>query len=301
MNHKHRSILPVFLTLASAISAQVLMAALAMVRNFLRDTPWERIAPLARQFRDVMERFLMDRVENFLAQQPDTDERKQLLDDWKRLDLPAAPSPCMAGEAGELLDEISGLNRVPDYLARRDDLLAELAALPETARNQAALILRSKVAELLFYAAVPDMQKTNFDPVTTHQFRLWTELNCCIDAGAEAYAIYFLCFDGMKLRILSPWTLTADATVEELYLTARIIARLHQMDIPWDHDLLVTCFYHLLDLKVRCLMDDGEDQADAQDLLDLYAMCGWTEREEFYSYWDLARFQENLAKYYKED
>lgn len=55
MNHKHRSILPVFLTLASAISAQVLMAALAMVRNFLRDTPWERIAPLARQFRDVME------------------------------------------------------------------------------------------------------------------------------------------------------------------------------------------------------------------------------------------------------
>lgn len=300
MKDKRWSILPVLMTLASAISVQVLTSALAMLRTFLRDTPWERIVPLARQFRDVLERFLLDRVEKFLAEQPDTDERKQLLDDWKRLDCPVAPGPCTDAKAEELLTEISALNRVEDYLERRDDLLAELAALPEAARNQAALTLRSKVAELLFYATVPEMQKFNFDPVTTHQFRVWTELTNCIDAGAEAYAIYFLCFDGMKLRILSPWTLTADATVEELYLTARIIARLHQMDIPWDHDRLVTCLYHLLDLKVRCLMDHGDEDADTQELLALYAMFGWTERDEFRSYWELPRFRENLSKYYKE-
>ena len=88
--------------------------------------------------------------------------------------------------------------------------------------------------------------------------------------------------------------------MEELYLTARIIARLHQMDIPWDHDRLVTCLYHLLDLKVRCLMDHGEEDADTQELLALYAMFGWTERDEFRSYWELPRFRENLSKYRKE-
>ena len=122
---------------------------------------------------------------------------------------------------------------------------------------------------------------------------------CCFGCEESAGAS-FLCFDGMKLRILSPWTLTADATVEELYLTARIIARLHQMDIPWDHDRLVTCLYHLLDLKVRCLMDHGDEDADTQELLALYAMFGWTERDEFRSYWELPRFRENLSKYYKE-
>lgn len=301
MDKNKNTLLPVLMTLASAISARVLMAALALVRTFVRDNEWENIAPLARQFREVLERFLMDRVEQFLAAQPDTDERKQLLADWKHLDSIAASGPCTNNQSGELLSNISVLNRVPDYLKERDDLQAKLAALPEAVRNQTALMLRSKVAELLFYATVPDMQTANFDPVTTHQFRLWTELTNCIDAGAEAYAIYFLCFDGKKLRILSPWTLTADASVQELYLTARIIARLHQMDIPWDHDRLVTCFYHLLDLKVRCLMDHGEEDADTHDLLDLYAMFGWTEREEFRCYWELPRFRENLSKYYKED
>ena len=73
MKDKRWSILPVLMTLASAISVQVLTSALAMMRTFLRDIPWERIVPLARQFRDVLERFLLDRVEKFLAEQPDTD------------------------------------------------------------------------------------------------------------------------------------------------------------------------------------------------------------------------------------
>ena len=81
------------MTLASAISAQVLTAALAMLRTFLRDNPWEHIVPLARQFREVLECFLMDRVEQFLAAQPDTDERQaasgQTGSAWTALLVPA--------------------------------------------------------------------------------------------------------------------------------------------------------------------------------------------------------------------
>lgn len=294
-------IFSILMTLATTCHIPEVLNALEQLGNYLSESFVEGIRDLARQFRDILERCLMERIATYVNAS-DNQDWKTLLEDWNHLPGTADLYGDYDKITMELEYYISTLNHIPEYLAQRECYMANMLRLSAAKRTRIGSRMHRKTAELLIYDIVPTLLEENEDPLLRHQFRLWTEVDACIEAGAETYAMFFLCHDGENLRFLAPWNQTIDATVQELYLTADIISAMSRRADCWDHDTLVTCFWHLLDTKVRALIqhDEAMDE-DTQALLELYAMVYWTDHQEFRNFWEQPRFQKNLAKYYPKE
>ena len=219
MKHKDNSPVSILMALANNTRYPILLSALHLLGRFLYNNSLERVHGLSRQFRDMLEHSLMETVQTYLAAQPDDDDRTLLLGDWKQLSCHIISHPFENPLSDELETDIAVLNCVGDYVSQRETIMARLAELPEGTQYHVRSCLRSKLTELLFYAVIPQFSGKHAD-LSAHRFRLWVELNNCIAAGAEGYAMSFLCHDGHALRVLSPWTLTCEASAAQWYQTA---------------------------------------------------------------------------------
>lgn len=285
--------------LAASFAPQKAKEALKRFGEYLsRSDSMDAIRNLASQFQNILELPLMETVKSVTSQLPENHPNRQALEDWREL----LERPISAGIEGRSLAQvccsIAFLSSISNYLERRDVLLMSIQALPKNQREEAARALHKKLTELLIHITLPSLIEDGRNPLLRHQYRLWSQVTDCIAAGAEEFAMFFLVYDGERLRFLGPWVLSGDADVQELYQCANIIATLARQGVYWDHDVLVNCFWQLLDLKARILLSqDRAPNQDDQAVLELWAMVYWTERKEFHSFWELSRFYENLSRY----
>lgn len=294
----------ILLTIATTVCSRTLLLAMKMLEAFLGESTWERISGLTQQFRDILETYLMEATKKLLPASCMARDGEMLLADWEHLSCPAIEKPITSERARRLARRISDLYGVWDYRTQRESILAELNALEDAEeRDQVSGILCHKLSDMLFCTVIPAARTCECDPLTMHQFSLWNQANACIAAGAESYAMYFLCCAPEGMVFLSPWTLDSDATVQELYLTARTIGALAQKKIPWNHALLVSDFQELLDAKIRGLLACGGtlDDRDALALLELHAMVGWTGEKYMASFWELDCFRKTVHHYVNQE
>lgn len=294
----------ILLTIATTVCNRTLLQAMKQLEVFLGENSWERISGLAVQFRDILETYLMETTKKLLPDSCMVRDGELLLADWESLSCPAIVKPITSERARHLASRISDLYGVWDYRNQRESILAELCALENAEeQDQVSGILCHKLSDMLFCTIIPAAMTYECDPLTLHQFSLWNQVNACIAAGAESYAMYFLCCDPEGMVFLSPWTLDTDATVQELYLTARTIAALAKKKIPWNHVLLVSDFQELLDTKIRELLICGStlNDMEARAILELHAMVGWTGEENIESFWNLDCFRKTVRHYVNQE
>lgn len=284
--------------LAATFCVPALLDIICQLKEYLLSQPLEYIRGLAWKLCRLLEYSLMDAVISYLSTASESSDYQVLQNDWNCFVYPSEPYLDYHRTTAELELYISCINTVEEYCKRRTLFLAMIQTLSPPDQTRACGCLLRKAAELLIQALIPNMLKQQDNPLLRHQFSLWNDLKDCLIAGGEEFSLFFLHHDGTRIRVLAPWNQNADISVQNLYQMAHDISEIAVRGHCWDHDALVSCFWHLLDLKVRCLLDHGmSDTRDGHGILELYAMVGWTERQEFHPFWKLSRFQALLQTY----
>ena len=246
----------------------------------------------------MLENGQMETVATCLSIMDDNENDQILLNDWKCLSYRSSAYDDFNPSVAEAELYISTITTVQEYLERRPKILEMIQPLSSTDKKRVCIFLCHKAAALLIQKFVPQILKKRDEPLLRRQYFLLQDLYDCISAGGEAFALFFLHYDDQLLRISAPWNQNADVTVWALYQMAYDISVVAQRGSCWNHDLLIFCFWTLLDLKVRCLLDHQmNSEPNAHGILELHCMVGWTNRQEFHPYWELSRFQAQLKNY----
>ena len=261
------------------------------IRYLMWHTPHPDTEHLTEDFSIFLEDALMEEVQE---NPPKGDDIEQVLADWKRL-LPCYDGPSVNGPAISLCTNMSRyVGSAMEYLDFRDRLMESISELAENDRKIVLGVLRRKLAELLIEAHKDEGGNGHFRCV----YRLWDDVQTCIRYGAGEFALFYIRPVSDGARIFSPWTLSADSSVEEFYYAAAVSGDLRQSGRAWGVQRpMVSKMRKPLMERVFRMIKNGIENEDSRALMELYAMLTWTVDGENWDYWELKRFDQLRERY----
>ena len=261
------------------------------IRYLMWHSPGSEGEKMAEDFGIFLEDALMEQVQE---NPPEGAEMEQVLADWQRL-LPCYDGPSVNGPAISLCTNMSRYTgSAMEYLDFRDRLMGSVSELAENDRKIVLGVLRRKLAELLIEAHKEEGGNGHFRRV----YRLWKDVQACIRNGAGEFALFYIRPVSDGARLFSPWTLSADSTVEEFYYAAAVSGDLRQSGRAWGLQApMVAKMRKSLMQRVFHMIKNGIETEDSRALLELYAMLTWTVDGENWDYWQLKRFDQLRERY----